>query len=75
MPPVLGLLIMLVTVAPGLHVWLYHLAPLSRDEAALATYLAAQVTVSCVSAIGLVSAIVLRTVLWGSKDRRRGGCA
>ncbi len=72
--PALGLLIVLVTAALGLHAWLYSLAPLSRDEAALATYLALLFTVSWVSAIGLVSAVSLLAVLLVSKDRRLETC-
>lgn len=68
--PAIGLLTLLVTVALGLHAWLYILAPLSRDEAALATYLALLVTVSWVSAIGLISAIALLAVRWVSRVRR-----
>ena len=72
-PPALGLLIVLVTAALGLHAWLYSLAPLSRDEAALATYLAILFTVSWVSAIGLISAITLLAVLCLSRDPRTPG--
>ncbi len=69
--PVLGLLIVLVTAALGLHAWLQSLVLAPHDEAALATFLAVLVTASWVSAVGLVSAIALLAVLWASRSRPR----